>query len=108
MLYRLSYTGEMVGMPGLEPGNPEGADLQSAAVAAVPHPHSVFKPLARCCRLQAKGNIRPTEKLVNLIPSNPPSRAYPYHQTFITLRTCQGDGPRGTPRHVSVYVGGVA
>ena len=28
----------MVGMPGLEPGNPEGADLQSAAVAAVPHP----------------------------------------------------------------------
>ena len=35
--------GQMVGMPGLEPGNPEGADLQSAAVAAVPHPHSVFK-----------------------------------------------------------------
>ena len=32
----------MVGMLGLEPRNPEGADLQSAAVAAVPHPHSVF------------------------------------------------------------------
>ena len=42
VLYRLSYTG-MVGMLGLEPRNPEGADLQSAAVAAVPHPHSVFK-----------------------------------------------------------------
>ena len=34
----------MVGMLGLEPRNPEGADLQSAAVAAVPHPHTVFKP----------------------------------------------------------------
>ena len=44
MLYLLSYTG-MVGMLGLEPRNPEGADLQSAAVAAVPHPHTVFKPL---------------------------------------------------------------
>ena len=46
MLYRLSYTGGKVGMPGLEPGNPEGADLQSAAVAAVPHPHSIFKHLS--------------------------------------------------------------
>ena len=45
VLYRLSYTG-MVGMIGLEPMNPEGADLQSAAVAAVPHPHAVFKLLA--------------------------------------------------------------
>ena len=44
VLYRLSYTG-MVGMLGLEPRNPEGADLQSAAVAAVPHPHSVIKHL---------------------------------------------------------------
>ena len=42
VLYLLSYTG-MVGMLGLEPRNPEGADLQSAAVAAVPHPHSVIK-----------------------------------------------------------------
>ena len=32
----------MVGMLGLEPRNPEGADLQSAAVAAVPHPHFPF------------------------------------------------------------------
>ena len=32
-------------MHGLEPWNPEGADLQSAAVAAVPHPHSFFKHL---------------------------------------------------------------
>ena len=31
----------MVGIPGLEPGNPEGADLQSAAVAAVPYPHKI-------------------------------------------------------------------
>ena len=32
-------------MHGLEPWNPEGADLQSAAVAAVPHPqlHLVFQ-----------------------------------------------------------------
>ena len=45
MLYRLSYTGEMVGMLGLEPRNPEGADLQSAAVAAVPHPHFRFQAL---------------------------------------------------------------
>ena len=37
--------GQMVGMPGLEPGNPEGADLQSAAVAAVPHPHFRFQAL---------------------------------------------------------------
>ena len=37
----------MVGMPGLEPGNPEGADLQSAAVAAVPHPHFPFSSTRR-------------------------------------------------------------
>ena len=64
----------MVGMPGLEPGNPEGADLQSAAVAAVPHPHSVFKPPARGCPLQAKENIRPYKNLVNLF--HPAGRIY--------------------------------
>lgn len=29
----------MVETPGLEPGNPEGTDLQSVAVAAVPYLH---------------------------------------------------------------------
>lgn len=32
----------MVGILGLEPRNPEGADLQSAAVAAVPYPQMPF------------------------------------------------------------------
>ena len=41
MLYLLSYTG-VVGILGLEPRNPEGADLQSAAVAAVPYPQMPF------------------------------------------------------------------
>ena len=41
VLYRLSYTG-VVGILGLEPRNPEGADLQSAAVAAVPYPQMPF------------------------------------------------------------------
>ena len=41
MLYLLSYTG-VVGILGLEPRNPEGADLQSAAVAAVPYPRMPF------------------------------------------------------------------
>ncbi len=31
-----------LGMLGLEPRNPEGADLQSAAVAAVPYPRMPF------------------------------------------------------------------
>ena len=81
MLYRLSYTGEMVGMPGLEPGNPEGADLQSAAVAAVPHPHFRFQALvgrfARSflllCR-QAERILPSLQKLVNAL--HPPGRIY--------------------------------
>ena len=59
----------MVGMPGLEPGNPEGADLQSAAVAAVPHPHSVIKNSpgnnVPCKRFEI---LRLVQILVNVYP----------------------------------------
>ena len=56
----------MVGMPGLEPGNPEGADLQSAAVAAVPHPHSVFKLLWKGRPFQAEEILRRGKLIVNV------------------------------------------
>ena len=35
MLYQLSYFRSLVGGGGLEPPNPEGADLQSAAIATM-------------------------------------------------------------------------
>lgn len=67
--------GRMVGMPGLEPGNPEGADLQSAAVAAVPHPHfSVFKHLSAFVLRQADRIVRRLYQLVNAL--HPPGRIY--------------------------------
>ena len=69
-------------MPGLEPGNPEGADLQSAAVAAVPHPHSVFKHLRGLCPA-SEGEYTPLGKTCQ---RNPPIRAYPYHQTYTAGR----------------------
>ena len=58
-------------MPGLEPGNPEGADLQSAAVAAVPHPHSVFT--------QAEMN---NKRLLKTCQRKPRRRAYSCHKTY--------------------------
>ena len=43
MLYQLSYFRKIfVGGGGLEPPNPEGADLQSAAIATMRTSHGVF------------------------------------------------------------------
>ena len=78
--------GQMVGMPGLEPGNPEGADLQSAAVAAVPHPHSLFKHLRARIALTSRKDNRGREKCCQ---SNPPNRAYLYHNSSTYMR-CGG------------------
>ena len=68
----------MVGIPGLEPGNPEGADLQSAAVAAVPYPHSRFQAARLGVPLQAGEILRLDKPIVNVIhaagrifPTNP-------------------------------------
>ena len=69
----------MVGMPGLEPGNPEGADLQSAAVAAVPHPHSVFKHLWESSTPQAEMN---NKRLPKTCQRKPRRRAYSCHKTY--------------------------
>ena len=76
----------MVGMPGLEPGNPEGADLQSAAVAAVPHPHSLFKHSRARIALTSRKDNRGREKCCQ---SNPPNRAYLYHNSSTYMR-CAG------------------
>ena len=73
-------------MPGLEPGNPEGADLQSAAVAAVPHPHSLFKHLRARIALTSRKDNRGREKCCQ---SNPPNRAYLYHNSSTYMR-CAG------------------
>ena len=66
-------------MPGLEPGNPEGADLQSAAVAAVPHPHSVFKHLWESSTPQAEMN---NKRLLKTCQRKPRRRAYSCHKTY--------------------------
>ena len=69
----------MVGMPGLEPGNSERADLQSAAVAAVPHPHSVFKHLWESSTPQAEMN---NKRLPKTCQRKPRRRAYSCHKTY--------------------------
>ena len=86
-----SYTG-MVGMLGLEPRNPEGADLQSAAVAAVPHPHFNYQATPHGNRtnglsplefrlFHASGEIlRRRARSCQMIP---PCRAYPNHHFCI-------------------------
>ena len=68
-------------MPGLEPGNPEGADLQSAAVAAVPHPHSNFQAARLGYPLQAEVILRRQKSVVNGIYPNPRTRAYLTHDS---------------------------
>ena len=75
----------MVGMLGLEPRNPEGADLQSAAVAAVPHPHSVFKH--HMGRTPCSGvNNTTREKSCQRIPRY---RAYLPHESRTTWKNPQ-------------------
>ena len=71
--------GQMVGMPGLEPGNSERADLQSAAVAAVPHPHSVFKHLWESSTPQAEMN---NKRLLKTCQRKPRRRAYSCHKAY--------------------------
>ena len=66
-------------MLGLEPRNPEGADLQSAAVAAVPHPHSVFKHLWESSTPQAEMN---NKRLLKTCQRKPRRRAYSCHKTY--------------------------
>ena len=77
----------MVGMPGLEPGNPEGADLQSAAVAAVPHPHSVIKNSLGnnipCKRFEI---LRLVQILVNVYPVS--GRIHSLFSAHPQLRPC--------------------
>ena len=77
-------------MPGLEPGNPEGADLQSAAVAAVPHPHSVFKHLWESSTPQAEMN---NKRLLKTCQRKPRRRAYSCHKTY----TCGRPGMLPSP-----------
>ena len=82
--------GRMVGMLGLEPRNPEGADLQSAAVAAVPHPHSVFKHLWESSTPQAEMN---NKRLLKTCQRKPRRRAYSCHKTY----TCGRPGDVALP-----------
>lgn len=76
----------MVGMHGLEPWNPEGADLQSAAVAAVPHPHIPFSSTKGKCSIAralpfSGENITTPETSLS---TNTRTRAYPSHHFCTT------------------------
>ena len=57
----------MVGILGLEPRNPEGADLQSAAVAAVPYPQMPFSSTLEVIVCAVPCGLTYAESLVKLL-----------------------------------------
>ena len=57
----------MVGILGLEPRNPEGADLQSAAVAAVPYPRMPFSSTLEAIVYAVPCGLTYAESLVELL-----------------------------------------
>ena len=96
----------MVGMLGLEPRNPEGADLQSAAVAAVPHPHSVFKHLRSALHpASEKDNTLQSQNLSTYTPhpgvSSPRFDHIPSSEGM-HLSPNAGSGTKNGPREISL------
>ena len=57
----------MVGILGLEPRNPEGADLQSAAVAAVPYPQMPFSSTLEVNLYAVPCGLTYAESLIELL-----------------------------------------
>ena len=57
----------MVGILGLEPRNPEGADLQSAAVAAVPYPRMPFSSTLEVIVCAVPCDLTHAKSLVELL-----------------------------------------
>ena len=90
-------------MLGLEPRNPEGADLQSAAVAAVPHPQLPYSCLMRSISVRLKRkqwNVTTRSRACQQKRSNTRVRAYLHHSLTPTcaLACCSNAG--SIPTHM--------
>ena len=90
-------------MLGLEPRNPEGADLQSAAVAAVPHPQLPYSCLMRSTSVRLKRkqwNVTTRSRACQQKRSNTRVRAYLHHSLTPTcaLACCSNAG--SIPTHM--------
>ena len=90
-------------MLGLEPRNPEGADLQSAAVAAVPHPQLPYSCLMRSISVRLKRkqwNVTTRSRACQQKRSNTRVRAYLHHSLTSTcaLACCSNAG--SIPTHM--------
>ena len=90
-------------MLGLEPRNPEGADLQSAAVAAVPHPQLPYSCLMRSISVRLKRkqwNVTTRSRACQQKRTNTRVRAYLHHSltSTCTLACCSNAG--SIPTHM--------